>query len=115
MALLGTPGADFWKSGHGVATDFFGWVGKEGEEPLTNGLLEGRLLGQREAGADRPDEGNALEFFLRGREIESGNLFLPKTQPRDSAEFPVKVLGELGGLLGHRKASVWQRENSSFP
>ena len=106
MALLGTPSADFWKSGHSVATDFFGWVGKEGEEPLANGLLEGRLLGQREASANGSDERDAAKFFFGGCESESGNLFLPKTQPGNSAELPVKVLGELGGLLGHRRASV---------
>ena len=106
MALFRTAGADFWKGGHGVAADFFGRVGKEGEEPLTNGLLKGRLLGQREASANGSDERDAAKFFFGGCEIESGNLFLPKTQPGYSAELPVKVLGELGGLLGHRRASV---------
>jgi len=106
LALFRTAGADFWKGGHGVAADFFGRIGKEGEKPLANRLLEGGLLGQREASTNGPNEGNALEFFLRGREIEAGNFFLPKTQPGKSAELSVKVLGELGGLLGHRRASV---------
>ena len=106
MALFRTAGADFWKGGHGVAADFFGRVGKEGEEPLTNRLLKGGLLSQREAGTDGPDEGDAAKFFFRRREIEARNLFLPKTQPGDSTELPVKILGELGGLLGHRRASV---------
>lgn len=115
LALLGAAGADFWQGGHRVAADFFGGIGKKGEEPLTNGLLERGLAGQGEAGTDSANEGDLAEFFPRGCEIEAGDLLLPKTQPRDGAQFPIQVLGELGGLLGHGGASVWRRENSSLP
>jgi len=114
LSLLGSAGADFWEGGHGIAANFLRWVLKKREEPLSNRLFEGGLVGLGKAGADGADQGDTLDFFVgRGGKV-AGNFFLPQAKPRHEAEFPIEILGRAGLFFGHREASVWSGGNSSL-
>lgn len=101
LTLFGPARSDFRKGGHGITADFLGGVSEEGEEPKTNGFFEVGLLGFGKAGANGPDQGDRAELFVVGGLLKTGHFFLPKAEPGKSAEFAVKIFGEVGDLLGH--------------
>ena len=114
LAFFGAASPDFGQSGHGVAADFFGGIGEEGEEPLADGLFEVGLEGVGKSSADGADESDLAQLFVGRGRLKKGNLLLPETQPGNGAEFPIEILGRAGLFFGHREASVWSGGNSSL-
>ena len=113
MALLGAARPDLGEGGHGIATDFFGGIGEEGQEPLADRLFEVRLEGIGKSSADGADEGDLAHLFLSGGCLKKGYVLLPKTEPREGAEFSVPIFGGASVRIGHGGASVCQGGNSS--
>jgi hypothetical protein len=113
LAFFGATRSDFWKGGHGVATNLFGRIGQEREEPLSNGFFERRLRCLGKSRADSTDKSDGAELFIRRGQVEARDFLFPKAEPREGAEFPIQIFRGMSDLLGHKGASVWGRENSS--
>jgi len=55
LTFFGAARSDFGKGGHGVAPNLFGRIGKEREEPLSDGFFEGMLSRIGKSRADSTD------------------------------------------------------------
>ena len=55
LTFFGAARSDFGKGGHGVAANLFGRIGKEREEPLSDGFFEGGLSRIGKSRADSTD------------------------------------------------------------
>jgi len=55
LTFFGAARSDFRKGGHGVAANLFGRIGKEREEPLSDGFFEGGLSRFGKSRADSAD------------------------------------------------------------
>ena len=113
MTFFGAACSDFGKGGHGVAANLFGRIGKEREEPLSDGFFEGGLSRFGKSRADSTNKSDGAELFVRRGRVEAGDFLFPKTEPREGTEFPIQIFRGMSDLLGHEGASDWRGENSS--
>ena len=113
MTFFGAARSDFGKGGHGVAANLFGRIGKEREEPLSDGFFEGGLSRIGKSRADSANKSDGPEFFVRRGQVEAGDFLFPKAEPRKGTEFPIQIFRRMSDLFGHEGASVWVGENSS--